>query len=272
MYRNLPLESADRNHSSLRLPWRMPCVLLALVLVSACDSPTSSKPEKDSVDPANEQHFSQLSRDVAALRDEVAQLEANLAASNEDSRRALERENEELRRELTRLYALQLGGTSPQAPRLVPRPGADVLGLRDMLDQAAQDLGGEAAVPEEVPQADEEDSGLVTVVKEWGRTPEQASDLGADVPSLKGMICVVPPGLTEAMLTAVAGQLRVDCDAFDNINIVVFDDPDAARAYAESNQDSTAHRVLRISRERASGHDEIARVQGDRVTAIPRTP
>lgn len=108
-----------------------------------------------------------------------------------------------------------------------------------------------------------------TILREWGRSPSQAAELGEGVTSLKGMVIVVPPGVTADYLDRLGRDLHTQYSAFDNINIEVFDDPDAAEAFTQSNVANPAHRVLSISKHKASGRDVVLRTLDGITLEVP---
>ena len=108
------------------------------------------------------------------------------------------------------------------------------------------------------------------VASEWGRTPEQAAAEGANVASLKGMACAVRPGVSDADLAALGRLLRNQFDAYDNINIEVFDSLEAAQQSGSDRSRAAAHRVLIVSKHRASGRDAILLIKGDTATPVSR--
>ena len=95
------------------------------------------------------------------------------------------------------------------------------------------------------------------VIVEWGRTPEEAAAAGPEVNSLRGMICVVPEGTSDDELSDLGRSLRSDFAAYDNLNIQVFDNGDAANAYSQTNSTDKGGPVLHISRFKASGEDTV---------------
>ena len=107
-----------------------------------------------------------------------------------------------------------------------------------------------------------------SIIAEWGRTPEQASELGENTSSLKGMVCVAESGGTDTDLMALGKKIRQEFDGYDNINIEVFDDETAARDYADSNIATPDHHVLRVSRHAKLGNDEIILVKDGRNTTV----
>jgi len=188
-----------------------------------------------------------------------------LARERDFLTRELESENERLRRHVRQLYR-------DHGVALPPVPTPDRGLIEEVLEGASTPLGaappswpaaGAALPPQPTYEVD------CQVVAEMGRTPEEAAALGDGVPSLKGMICCVPPDVGEEYLAALGRTIRAQLDPYDNINVEVFDDLDAARSFHEKHVAQPKHRVLSISRHRASGRDVILRVRGDDTEVIP---
>lgn len=192
-----------------------------------------------------------LELEVQALRRDLRLLQETLDLMVNRIMADLEKENRQLRSEIQRLYALY-GDEGLEAPDgSVPRPDARL--LQEVLEQPPEEL---APAPEEPEPAEF----TWSIVEEWGRTPEAAAELGG-TSSLKGMVCVVPPGSGAGDLEQLGRDLRTQYGHYDNINIEVFDDEEAARAYAENHVSNPAHRVLSISKHAGSGRDVILRMQ-----------
>lgn len=177
--------------------------------------------------------------DVETLRAEVHELRRNVARLQETVDAALAYlvgelgdENRRLKKDIATPEQLE-----QDAAALSEAPHPDAL-----------------TVPAPAPTVDYGKSGYL-VIKEWGRTPDQARDLGGDVTSLRGLICAVRPGAADDELKAIGKKLRDQCAGYDNINIEVFDDEAAAHDYAERNVKSTVHYVMRITRHKASAQD-----------------
>lgn len=216
-----------------------------------------------------------LRQEMQALRDEMRLLQATLDLMVNQMMADLRMENEFLRKELLRMGELQAGYGMPD-PTLIPRPGIDI--VREVLEsqqlmnpqeEMPFELEGEFPVvpeldapAEEAPMEYEEEEGepepfVFTPIKEWGRTPEMVEELGDDATSLKGMVGMVPPRSRRADIEQLGRDLRSQFDAYDNINIEVFDDEKAAQDYAEDQTGDENHRVLSISKHAASGRDVI---------------
>jgi hypothetical protein len=177
--------------------------------------------------------------ELAALRREVAELKQMVAGLQEV------------------LAFVMAGQGAPPAPADAADPATPAA-----LPRAFAPAGAPAApAPEGEAAAAEGEAAPVefsyVILREWGRSPSQAAALGEGVTSLKGMVLVVPRGSMPADLEQLGRDLRTQFGAYDNINIEVFDDPDAAESYTQTNVGNPAHRVLSVSRHRASGRDVI---------------
>ncbi len=164
----------------------------------------------------------------------------------------LQEENRRLREEVARAY-----GVTPESSE----DGRDVVVLGSGEAGGMQDTPDmqDGNTPEPGPgveDADYGEQGYISV-KEWGRSPEEVASLGANVPSLKGMICAVPHRMDDAELSDLGRQLRDKFDNYDNIVIEVFNDEAAARAYADRNVRSTVTNVLSIQKDGETGKDYI---------------
>jgi len=180
--------------------------------------------------------------------------------------RELEDENERLRRHVRQLYR-DHGLALPS----VPVPDRDLIeqvlrgppaGGVDAAPGASSALEGAPVPSQFTEQVDCE------VVAEWGRTPEEAAALGGDVASLKGMVCFVPSNVDAQYLAALGRTIRSQLDPYDNINVEVFDDPDAARSFHENHVAQPEHRVLSVSKHAASGRDVILCISGGATEVI----
>jgi len=109
--------------------------------------------------------------------------------------------------------------------------------------------------PEQPPETPQEFS--FRILEEWGRDPEVVKQMNTKAPTIKGIIGVVPYGSPREKLQELARELRMKYDAYDNINIEVFDDETYAREYIEKNIKNQEHNVLSISKHKESGRDII---------------
>lgn len=268
-------------------------VLLMSLGLNACVFAQDEKPvaaqaspdEKSSAAPSLANIMSELNR----LRDEVLRLQQTLDMYMDTIVTDLRNENERLRREVRELSA-EKGRTLPP----VPMPDRELLeGLYESKKPSSSAAEGDDMAAEKAPENAPEVSaggapklGLgvaqpdFETISEWGRTPEEAAaaPTSPDAPkasSLKGMICVVPAGTGDEALVALGRRLRMQFEACDNINIEVFDDKDAANAFKDHTEPSSAspseHRVLCVSKHRASGRDLILLVRGGKIQEAPLT-
>lgn len=177
-----------------------------------------------------------LTQEVAGLRTELTQLRETLDLLVRQVVADLEQENKALRDSV-----------------------ADVQ-VQDKADQMLKQLRHQpSAFPIEPPDEPKEPPVELTleVVDEWGRTSEDAAALGNQASTLKGMVGLVPEGGARADLEQLGQDLRAQYAEYDNINIEVFDNREAAERFKESQTASPAHRVLSISKHAASGRDTI---------------
>ena len=86
--------------------------------------------------------------------------------------------------------------------------------------------------------------------------------------SLRGMICVVPPGTSDEDLSALGRSLRQEFAQYDNLNIQVFGSTEAAQAYSQTNSTKKGGPVLQVSKFKASGDDSITLFHGGVGTAV----
>ena len=233
-----------------------------------------------------------LQQEVQTVRDELRLLQATLDLLINQIMADLREENELLRKEVQRLADLQESyGMSD--PTKVPRPGIGIIrevleaqrGLEMEGDVPSQppilpetgeeglDRSGTVAEEETEPATDEEaqaESRPVefVAVQEWGRSLEMVEELGGDATSLKGIIGAVPPRSRKVDIEQLGRDLRKEYEAYDNINIEVFDDEDAARQYAETQIGKPSHRVLSISKHAASGRDVILYLGGEKAEEV----
>jgi hypothetical protein len=202
---------------------------------------------------AGQEKMDAVVEEMAAMRTSLEQLQQTLDLLVNNIMADLEAENRQLRGELDRLRARESAGvlTLPG----VPLPG-DELVTRMIQEQNMAGAEGEAV---DLPP---QEFGF-EVLDEWGRAPDLAKQLGDSVTSLKGMVLVVPPKSAEEDLTNLGLDLRTQYADYDNINIEVFDDAEAARNYINTQTASPAHRVLSVSKHAASGRDLILLIDGE---------
>ena len=188
-----------------------------------------------------------LQSDISVIKQDLKLLQETLDLIVNRMMADLEKENAQLRDEVRRLqeYGPAPGGMVDGG--FVPRPGAEVF------EELAQESLAEQAPAGPPPFTWEP-------VEEWGRDPETATK--AKVNSLKGMVVLVPPGSLREDIENLARELRSEYEAYDNINIEFFDEIEAARSYADRQVADPNHRILSISKHKASGRDKILFIGG----------
>lgn len=197
-----------------------------------------------------------LQGEVSALRTELRDLQETLNLLVNQMMRDLEAENAQLRGEIQRLY--QRGSAPAEFDGgFVPRPGAEL--FEEVLSEPPPPLA-----PAEF---------SYEVLKEWGRDPEVAASLGEGVSSLKGMVVVVPEGSLREDLEQLGADLREQYQAYDNLNIEVYDSREAAESYLETQVSSDpSSRVLSISKHRATGRDKVLVLENGQAIELEATP
>jgi hypothetical protein len=223
----------------------------------AVASPTPAPPETapgpaEPNAPATAAELAAVQGELAQVKTELKQLQETLNLLIGKMMSDLQDENAQLREELRRSYAN--GGASP-APDMakVPRPGGEL--VDKVLSEAP-------APPEPVKFS-------YTIFKEWGRSPEEATRLGAGAGTLKGMIGLVPKGSLTEDLEKLGRDLHTQYAAYDNINIEVFDDQEAAENFAQREVANPAHRVMSVSKFKATGRDVILLIDNGVTREIP---
>ena len=205
----------------------------------------------------------QLRKEMSALRTEVKELSQTLDLLINRVMKDLEDENAQLRDEVRRAYATG-AATTPQVPRPSDKLLDEVLSEPSTAPTptAAEIAAAYGATPAQAkPPAPATPPPSVTfaynVVQEWGRTPEAVAELGGNNSSLKGMVCVVPPGSPRTDLEQMGRDLRAKFEGYDNINVEVFDNEATAKTFVEQNKMNTSRRVLSVSKHQGSGRDVI---------------
>jgi hypothetical protein len=198
-----------------------------------------------------------LTQDVTALRMQVDKLQTTLDLYVNGMIAELQDENTRLRRQLRRAY-----GDDPEAALAIPTPD------RDVLEDALRHLEPAALAPAQEAPPLPGTAFHHTVITEWGRSVEEAAQLGENVQSLKGMILAVPEGSTDEQLRGLAQEMRAQYANYDNINIEVFVGEDEARAFADGNAAAGTYRVLSISKHAPSGRDTAVLIRPDRTEEI----
>ena len=84
-----------------------------------------------------------------------------------------------------------------------------------------------------------------------------------EVRSLKGLVGYVFPPPKGSALLEMAQTLRLEYDAYDNLNIVVFDDAGVAEQFVNTNLDRPERRLVTITKHVDSGEDVILFKDGD---------
>lgn len=207
------------------------------LLEDALGSIENPLPEANEV--SNEELLGRLSDLREVVRDMQRILDEKLVAIQQ-----LEDENEKLRQALR----LRFGGTDGGLP---PVPIAN----RELIESVLREGPPEPERKETrgAPAAQE----AFTVVSEWGRSPEVAASLPGEVSSLIGMTIAVDRQTGPDALRQLGMELRDNYAHYDNINIEVFDDIGAARAYADKGNVNEKRRVLSVTRFKHSGRDDI---------------
>jgi len=224
--------------------------------------------------PARASDIAQVMEELDAIRRDIARLDQSVNMIMRTRLSQLQEENRNLRRELQRLYTSGMREGVLEPPR-VPAPGREIFEELQMPDvsevtpEPVEPSGVQTQLPPiSAVATSQSDPVQYQIVKEWGRTPEEAASLKAS--SLKGMVCVVPKSTSEEALAALGKTLRAQFDEYDNLTIDVFDDLDAAQAYLNSNAPPGEHRVLTVSRHRGTQQDAVVLFRGG--VAVPALP
>lgn len=149
---------------------------------------------------------------------------------------------------------------------IVPQPG-------DGTSPMPQPGNQPAALPKPQPMAEPEpplptEAFRFTIVDEWGRSPEVAADLGGNASTLIGMAGLIPARSAREDVIALARELRADYEAYDNINIEIFDSERAAQDFAADQSVDPVHHVASISRHKGSGRDLILYLANEKPETI----
>lgn len=205
-----------------------------------------------------------VSEELAALRSDVARMQAMLDLVLDEFVIELKNENRRLREEVASLEREIAAGDSsagaptpetPAVPSSLPTPAPEM-------------PESPPAVYDETAEPGEGVSIHYAVVKEWGRDPEEAARLNG-ASTLKGLICAVPPNATDTQLAELGRWLRDKYADYENVNIDVFDNVEAARLFAETNRIEGGRRVLNISKHPATNRDTIVLIREEGTTVIP---
>lgn len=238
-------------------------VLAALALAAGDANAQSDRqenfPELDSLDKAiggldsDEQASNdRLGDEIEALRMELKEIRAVLDGKLQ-AIAGLEDENEKLRRALRVRYGRETGDLPA-----VPMPDRDL--IEEVLNDPRVQETRRDLMRTESPGG--VDTMSYTVVSEWGRSPEIAAQLQGNVSSLIGMAVTVPARISEESLRAVGKHIRKKYEYYDNINIEIFDNIDAARQFADFGTVDKGRRVMSISKHRHSERNVILLYRG----------
>jgi len=209
--------------------------------------------------------------EIQVVRDELRMLQSTLDLMINHIMADMQEENRVLREEVQRLYLIQKEFGIPDTTH-IPRPGIGIIrgllqavpGMEEKDTPVTPEQSGASFLPDDGGQVPEEaDSGApaepasLTILHEWGRSPEMVEELDHAVSTLKGLVGVVPPESRRADVEELGRQLRARYDDYENINIEIFDDQKSAENYVDTQVGDPDHRVLSISRHSASGRDLI---------------
>ena len=204
-----------------------------------------------------------LQFEVKTLRDEIRMLQATLDLMINQIMSDLRDENKLLRKEIQRLYDMQERFGLPDVSA-IPRPESEL--IEEVLERQLP-LEEESA-PET--EAYTEEPFAFTKLHQWGRTPEVAEELGDDTASLLGMVGVVPRNSRREDIETLGRELRREYADYDNINIEVFDDAEAAQQFVDTQIGDPARRVLSISKHSSEGRDVILYLKNGEAHEVAR--
>lgn len=226
------------------------------------------------LDDPDAKYFLVVAREIAAIRSDMERLRQTMDAHHKGFVGDLQQENAQLRRELRRAYALR--GDAGDLPMLPIQDSPFAEADRMWAESAPQGIEwtpppGEMAQPIASGAGSaltENDGANVTaivgstdaqyaIIAEWGRTPEAASARGDDTTSMFGMIAVVSPQTSEEEVIALGHELREEYANYDNVNVSIFTDTQAAETYSKSNSLKDGVPLLRISKFRKTGEDAV---------------
>lgn len=192
--------------------------------------------------------LNELHRKILAMEDRLRQLEEKIATTTL-AVSEIEDENKNLREALRVRYGRGRGGLPP-----VPMPHKEL--IESVLGRSAEET---TQIGVEAP--DDTGADTYTIVRQWGRSPETAADLPGNVSSLIGIAAVVAPRRPVSEIEGLGRDLHQTYRHYDNINIQIFDDLAAAKAFADKGTSSTLHLILSISKHRNSVRDTILRFE-----------
>lgn len=174
-------------------------------------------------------------------------------------------------------------GTSPEADNAAQTPEKEQEGAVPAAETTApsdnpaqtpeQEAADSQAKPDEPPATAKSPQPFsFQVVEEWGRTPEEIASAKLKASSLKGIIGLVPVDSADDDLINLGRSLHEQYAAYDNVNIEVFDDTEAAHAYRGKYVAPPKHRVLSISKHKATNRDVILLIRDEKAVMVPLTP
>lgn len=197
---------------------------------------------------------------LAELRREVFELQRLLWQTEETLEQRtlavseLEEKNKKLRETVGGRYGGLRSGSRPERDR---EPVESVPGQAGRAPQLVEEARRDAT-----PHG-------FTIVTEWGRSPEVVAELPRNVSSLFGLVAVVAPGMPPDEVEALGKALRQTYNAYDNINIQIFDDFEAAKNYADLDTSSPEHLILTVSKHKNSKWDSILRFTNGVPVEVP---
>ena len=254
------------------LDWLAEEMSFALAAATEPDTAAADPAENAPAPPAGstEEELARLRNEVREVRSEMRHLRATLDYYMEGIVAKTQEENAQLRAELQRVYALQRAAPEAVFPA-VPRPNDEL--VAEVLSQTVEDMLEDSAAG----QSPAEDTAAAPepfrydVISEWGREPDQEEVLSGETTSLKGMVCLVPARSRKEDVVQLGRDLRAQFEAYDNINIEIFDEEAAARSFAETSiSTGPQHRVLSISKHKASGRDTMVYFEDGAAKEIPK--
>ena len=228
---------------------------------------SSVSPPESETSPALAPSVEQLQEEIAALRGQVEALQHAFDVYLGGIVRDLQAENERLRGELRRMYTRGSSDGAESAP--MPRPYAESAAPASPSPVLDAIIARDESILQDAIEAGAPAAMTFAPLSEWGRTPEEAAELGDGTLSLKGAVGVVPAGGTRETLVALGRELRAGLGGYDNVNIEVFDDVASARAFIDTNASPGRHRVLTVSKHLRSGRDVILLYSEDDIEEIP---
>ncbi len=210
------------------------------IQASAQEEPPDDFADRPAVERSNADLLLEVLSELATLREEVRRLHESMDTFQANAIRQLQEENRSLRRAV---------------------PGR--------AEEAAPDYSGLVPGADEPRQHEEPGKFEYTVVKEWGRSPEDAAAFGNGAVSLKGMLVAVPEWSSDEQIIDLGRTFRRQFDPYDNINIEIYKNVESALMYAERGTTNPDDRVMSISRFKQEGRDVILLIRGNDIHDIP---